>query len=205
MSTFAQILDSQSKIPERHVVLNTDAYCSEWTNKQEVALGLRKIADGDIQTARAEAAKYALMMHDDREGQIDCFNDALMRWLIVRGTCDSNDVTLNAPLFEGFEENVKLSLTSNSIRYVWDAIERYHLETSPIFSEATDHDCVVLADLLVNLGAMRGLGPIAQKRVRKLLGFCLSELKDALVDLPEEEDSDMEVGVEVEDEVEDGG
>jgi len=179
MSSFAQVLESRSKIPERHVVLEPTAFGDDWPSKSlDVALGLRRIADADIQTARAEAAKFAVEMHDDREGQIEAFNDAIMRWIIVRGTCDANDVTINAPLFDGSEENVRLALTSQAIRFVWDHIERYHLECSPVVREASDEEMQEFATRLIVPGLTDNMTIGARKRFRKLIGFCLNELRE---------------------------
>lgn len=182
MSTFAEAIAVRDKTPLRHVVLRADFFADDWSEKPapggEIALGLRKVSDADTTTARAEAAKYAMEMHDDQEGQIEAFNDALMRWLIVRGTCDANDVTLNAPLFDGSEENVRNALTSRGIRYVWDEYERFHLETSPLVLPASDEDITSLIQFL-KPELLGNMTTGAALRVRKLLGFCLSELRDA--------------------------
>lgn len=177
MTTFAKILETRNVTPVRHAKLTLESFADDWSSKPagDFLVGLRKFSDGDAQTARAEAAKYAVMMHDDHQGQVEAFNDALMRWVIVRGTCDANDVTQNCPIFEGSEENVRLALTSNAIRYLWDEIERFHVEQSPIVPEATNEEFLVLAELLKNPALLDNLTPGAQKRVRKLLSFCLTE------------------------------
>lgn len=182
MTTFAEAKAARTRIPTRHVVLRTDAFAEDWQEKPdggEIALGLRKVSDADTTTARAEAAKFAINMHDDREGQIEAFNDALMRWLIVRGTCDANDVSKNAPLFDGSEENVRNALTSNAIRYVWDEIDKFHIETSPIVTAASDEDMVAFADLVRRPTLLQHMTPGAALRIRKLIGFCMSEMREA--------------------------
>lgn len=178
MTTFDRILESRDKTPVRHVTLEPSAFADDYPGRPmtEVAVGLRKYSDSDMQSARAEAAKYAISMHDDQEGQIESFNDALMRWLIVRGTCDVNDITQNNQLFEGSEENVRIALTSHSIRFLFDEIERFHIETSPVISRATDEEFLVLTNFLTNPQILSKLSVGAQVRMRKLLGFCLAEL-----------------------------
>lgn len=187
MTTFAQILETRSLTPERHVVLEPSAWADDWNEKPvgEFAFGLRKISDADTQTARAEAVKYAISMHDDREGQIESYNDALMRWLIIRGTCDSNNVLQNAPIFDGSEENLRNALTSKAIRYVWDEMERYHLECSPVVSEATDEDFLELGELLKRPELLGDMSRGGQKRFRKLIGFCLAEMRTVLEEIDE--------------------
>lgn len=182
MTTFANARAAQDNIPLRHVVLRTDAFADDWREKPEggeIALGLRKISDADTQVARAEAAKFAIDMHEDREGQIESFNGALMRWFIVRGTCDANDKSKNAPLFDGSEENVRNALTSNAIRYVWDEIERFHIETSPLVTAASDEDLVSFANLVRRPELLGHMSVGAALRIRKLISFCMSEMLEA--------------------------
>jgi len=194
MSTFAEVLTSRSRIPEQHVILKRDAFAEDWQGKPEVdfALGLRRVSDADIQTARAEAAKYAIEMHDDQLGRIESFNDALMRWIIIRGTCDANDSSLNAPIFEGSDENLRNALTSKAIRYLWDAVERFHIEHSPIVAEASDDEFLELIAYLKMPVILEKLSPGARKRFRKLVGFLLSELREVDPDYkePDEEEPD---------------
>ncbi len=179
MSTFANARDAKSRVPEDHVILDITAFAADWKQKPqgEVALGLRRVSDGDLQTARAEAAKYATMMHDDREGQIESFNDGLMRWMIVRGTCDANDILLNNPIFDGSEENVRNALTSNAIRYVWDRIEQFHVAHSPLVEEATLEDLDELASRMRNPHPLEKMSPAVQKRFMKFAWFLLNELR----------------------------
>lgn len=182
MTTFANARATNQRIPLRHVVLHLNAFVDDWQEKPEggeIALGLRKVSDGDTQTARAEAAKFAIEMHDDREGQIESFNDGLMRWMVVRGTCDANDVTQNAPLFDGSEENVRNALTSKAIRYIWDEIERFHIETSPLVPVASNEDMIAFAELVKRPELLDLLSAGAALRIRKLIGFCLSDMAEA--------------------------
>lgn len=190
MTTFKKIREAGDRMPERHSLLESNAFADDWRDKPpggELLLGLRRYSDGDAQTARAEAARFAASMHEeiDREGQVEAFNDALMRWLVVRGTCDANDITLNAPLFDGSEENVRNALTSKAIRFLWDEIERYHLEVSPVVPEATDEEMLKLGELLKQPSLLEDMSPGSQKRFRKLAGFLLSEMNNVMVTVTE--------------------
>lgn len=205
MSSFAQILESRDFKPERHVVIERKSFADEWQGKPDVdfAIGLRKVSDADIQTARAEAAKFAIDMHDDREGQIEAFNDALMRWVVVRGTCDPNDVRMNCPIFEGSEENVRNALTSRAIRFLWDEIEKFHLEMSPLVRVAKEADFVELQAYLGRLELLEFLTPGAKLRFQKLAGYLLEEMQrvdPGYVD-PEDAIPEVEEPNEEEDEV----
>jgi hypothetical protein len=132
-------------------------------------------------------------MHDDEEGRIEAFNDAVMRWMIVRGTCDPNDIRLNAPIFEGSEENVRSALTSNAIRFLWDRIERFHISKSPLVPEIKDDEIEKLIEYLKKPIIFVALTTPRSIRVRKLLGFVLEELQtiDPTYKAPAEEDEDL--------------
>lgn len=180
MTAFREILAAKSRIPEKHVILKREAFADGWASKpaEDIALGLRRISDNDVQTARAEAAKYAIGMHSDQDGQIESFNDALMRWAIVAGTCDANDVGVPAGTFDGSEENVRNALTSKSIRYIWDEMERFHIETSPVVPSATDEEIVLFANRLLQGPLPVLMSPGALNRTRKLLGFLVQQFAE---------------------------
>lgn len=207
MTSFKDARAKQVHLPLEHAILPPTSWGSEWSGKptEDVALGLRHISDDDLQIARAEAAKYARQMHDDadREGQIEAFNDALMRWTIVRATCDANDTRLASPFFEGSEDNVRLALTSQAIRFLWDRIERFHLTFSPIVPEATDEALGQLAVLLMTRPHWDKIKPGAQKRFRKLAAFLLTELLEADPDYdPNPLDDDEDASTRVDDDPE---
>lgn len=181
MSTFREVLEAQSSIPERHVILKPNSFADDWQSrpKEDVALGLRRVSDADIQTARAEAAKFAIDMHDDEEGRYEAFSDALMRWLIIRGTCDANDIRVNHPLFDGSEENVRNALTKEAIRYTWDHVDRFHAETGPLIPEASDEDFLTLASYLQTPELLEVMSTANRKRFRKFVTFMLEDIRES--------------------------
>lgn len=195
MSTFKEFRKTRDRIAKRVLVLTPDMFIDTCENRpnEEVAIGLRKIADGDVQIARAEAAKYAIEMHNDREGQIEAFNDCLMRWMIISGTCDPNDIAHSTSLFEGSEENVKMMLTPQTIRFLWDHIDAFQVESSPLVPAIDDEDIDRVASRLL-MGPLPEAMPQAdQIRIRKFLGMILRDLEtyepsqsadDAVEDIP---------------------
>lgn len=169
-------------------MLPPSSWAADWPEKYEVdlALGLRRVSDADLQTAKAEAVKFAVEMYPAQAGadpfydvRIEAYNDALMRWMIVRGTSDPQDSRLNAAVFSNDEENVRLALTKNAIRYAWDEFERFHLANSPIVPEATDEELAALAALLATRPFWERLSGGQKARFRKLARFLLTELKEA--------------------------
>lgn len=178
--------------PPRTVVIPLSAFVDAWPNKpkSEVAVGLRILSEQDLQTARAMAARYAedlLMSEDggctDELSRVEAFNDALMRWAIACAVTDPNNAAV--PFFVGGDDVVRVALSSQGVRYLWDHLERVHLELSPVVAEASDEDLERLAGTLHRVGA---LPKVTQRRLRKLLGFCLSEMGDTLSGLEDATD-----------------
>lgn len=190
MSAFKEIVDKRGRRPLRHVILNRCDFADPWPAKpaDQVILGLRKIADGDIQTARAEAAKFAVDMHEDEEGRIEAYNDCLMRWMIIAGTCDENDTGVTAPIFEGSEENVRFALTSGAIRFLWDNIDAFHVEMNPFVREISDEDLERLAARLLTDPLPENLPTSTRIRIKKFLGFVLQEIENVENPMDEEDE-----------------
>lgn len=181
MGAFKAVVEARKLLPGRVVDLAPEAWKEDWPGRPTtvVKVGLRRISDTAHQTARAEAAKYAVMMHDDVSGQYASYNDALMRWIIVYATCEPESVSSVFTSFQGSEDTVRDALTPAGIRYLWDQFERYHLETSPIVPEITDGDLKLLGERLASGRLLPpGMQAGAQARLRKLLGFCAQELQE---------------------------
>lgn len=190
MSTFRAAKAAAPCAPPRHVLVPPSAFQSGWPKrpKADVAIGLRLISQLDTETGRAAAAARANQLHDenDVEGQVQAYNDALMCAAVARGTCDANDVS--QPYFELADDNVPLALTSPGVRFLYDALERLHLETSPLWEPASDEGLRAIVKRIERGDVARVPTPV-QLRLRKLLAFCLAELGGPLA----EEDDDDDV------------
>lgn len=167
----------------RTITLPPSVFASEWEKRPKlpVEVGIRTLSDGDEQTAIAEATKYAIQAFPDGgEGFVDSYNDALIRWIVARGICSPLDVNTPSFVLElPDEELVRQVFTRAGTRYVFDAIERLQLETSPIFPEANDDE---ISDLAAMLSRDEPLDPLVgtdAARARRLLAFVLYELQAA--------------------------
>lgn len=180
----------KTRLPLRCVVLAPSAFADDYADKPttEVAIGLRLLSQAKIQTARAEAARRAVELHrDDLEGQLEAYNDVLMTLAVAYAACDPNNAAQE--YFSLAEDTVPIALTPEGIRHVWHAIEKMHIEESPLSVVATDEDIRALFGRLAAVG-FDGVAKATEKRVRTLLAFCLSDLGGAL---PEDEDDDVVV------------
>jgi hypothetical protein len=177
--------------PPKTVVVEPEAFAPNWGHrpKTAVAVGLQNLSDDDETTARSEAEKFTNRLgHEDRENWIDAFNDALMAELVARSVCDPNDVRneqANLPLPE---DHLRAALTPAGIRYLYDELERLKVESSPLHPEATDAELTELVEALAADDILSTLDPVAEKRVRRFLLFCLDEIRGEVV--PEDDDED---------------
>jgi hypothetical protein len=169
--------------PPRVVEVPVSMFAEDWDKKPEfpAKLGVRHISDADVQAARSHASKVATQQHPnlsneaDRECWVEAYNDALMRWIVARAACSAVDAKQYFELWqEAPEDLVKHALTSEGVRFIFDAWEQMKLETSPLSTEATDEEIASMFDLIQV--SLPELSPQRQARVRRMLGFCLSEL-----------------------------
>lgn len=139
MSAFGAIVENH-KVPGRTLKLEPWVFADGWDEKptSAICVGIRLMADGDKQKARASAESIASELHpqpkthDEIGNWIDAFNDALVRQVAALGICDPNDVRGNCELLPMAEEQVRYALTSTGARFIFDEINRYEIEVSVI-------------------------------------------------------------------------
>lgn len=146
------------------------AWASDWAGRPTapVDIGLRFVSDADIQLARGEAAKFAWAHHpigEDIDNRVDCFNDALLRWIVARGTCKPHDSTI--PWFLQDVDDATTHLSVGGARFIFDAIEMLRLEMSPLSREATNDELERMPTLLLALAAGPPLGAAPMSRARQ--------------------------------------
>lgn len=183
MSAFAS---HQENRPPGSIVIPPNAFADEWEGKpaDPVCAGLRLISHQDLQAARAIARERANRGIPDPDVEdvnevyawSDAYNDALLAHIVAMGTCDPNDSKLAWPLISAAPEDiVRMFMTSDGIKLVFDAWEQMRLASDPTQREADDEEVVELAVLLHE--RCGGLERARACRVRRLLAFCLDELQ----------------------------
>lgn len=149
--------------------------------RSPIAIGLRPLSFGEPTEARSLAADHAWQMHPQDAGsedelRLEAYNDALVRFVVVRGTCDPNDVEKSLALWEGVGDSLAfLALTADGARWLYDAIEAVTIECSPVQREAEDAELAGLEARLREAALPAGKAA----RVRRLLGFALDLLGGA--------------------------
>lgn len=184
-----QELDAARK-PPATLVVPPWVYSDTWYDRpkwsyDDVVIGLRTVSDGDIQVARSQAAILALQLHprakDDeieRDLWIDAFNDAQMRNILARGTCDPNDVRVRCELWSAApEEMIREALRPEGVGFIFDEWERMKIATNPTQRVAgLDELVMVAASFEENFQPLFAKDAARASRVRKLLAFILDEL-----------------------------
>lgn len=167
--------------PPKVITVDPRAFASEWADRplEPVEMGLRVIPDEDLQTARAEAAKFAQEMHDDlgSEDAVDCFNDALLRWIIARGTCAPDDV--RQPFFSFAEDTVKAALSTEGVKSISFELEVFKTETSPLLKPVDTEEELDLAHILTEGAPWGAMGDARARGTRRLLRVVLDRFSEA--------------------------
>lgn len=185
MTTFSNI---EHLRPPGFVVVPPSAWASTWEERprEEVCIGLRFIPEADLEDARVEAYKRAERLFpahaesaDARELFAQSFNDALLRFIIARGTCDPNDVTqLWEPWSAAAEDiAVEQALTDKGAQLIFDTWEHMRLTGDIALPIASDEDIALLRELCVRLPVMAQQSRAREQRCRRLLRFVLEELE----------------------------
>ncbi len=185
MSTFGRVVETpEAKYPVATVNVPPHAFSRDWEErpKTEVCIGLRPARTCDLEDARRDAANAATDVFPKAiEGEpwfslwVEHYNDMLLRSIVARGTCDPNDVTQPWEGWRGDpDELARMHLTVEGTQLIFDAWERMRVANDVSQPPASDEDVIALIELLAlleNLPRERAI------RVRRLLAFCLGELR----------------------------
>lgn len=184
MPSFSEV---ESLRPPSSVVVPVNAFATTWSGRpdDEVCIGLRFVADVELEDARLEAfrrAKELVPNHQKSEEAtevfIASFHDTLIRWIIARGTCDPNDALKSWSGWAAAPEDiVRTALTDHGAQLLFDAWERMRIESNIGMRAATDDDIALLPDLLKRLPKMTETHRLEALRIRRLLRFVLEELE----------------------------
>lgn len=191
MSTLSAAQKNAPRKPARIVILPPSAFADTWSKRPiaDVAVGLRRLCEDDLQIASGEASKYAIQLYRSNDGCVDedarleARNHALVSYAMARATTDPNDVTL--PYFEMAEDVIKMALTPQGIGRLWDEYVVLSRSSGVDLPIASDADALRLSRLLKG-GRLATLPQGVQAETRKLLMHILRNFGED--DAPEEED-----------------
>jgi hypothetical protein len=196
MTTFSK---AQRDIkPPKILVLPPSAFADEWGDKRstEVAMGLRLVSQGELETGRKEAEREATGFYAELRGTpipadphvaTDIFNDAIVMHVVACGTCDPNDVT--RPYFRAAPDTVRVALTPDGARRIYDEIMLLHKGMSPGYPQASDAEAAALGRRLAH-------GETLDAEDRKLCARLIEKLGVTVDERPfPDEDEDDDEGV----------
>lgn len=156
-----------------------DAFADTWELKphQPLRIGLRLIADADYDKARASAENIARANHPaghSPEVRWEAYNEALMQWVVARGTCKPDDVS--QPFWQCPQDIVPLALGPDGLRLLFDAIEELKIEKTPLGREADEPAIETLGALCQIAGVRAVVVRDGSKRLRRLIRHVLDEM-----------------------------
>lgn len=173
-----QRLIKKVRAPGRTLVLDPWVFADDWESKPDasVCVGLRLASQVDKDVIRADAEKRADELHPRRgDNWVEAYNDTLIRQVVALGICDPNDVEKPCSLLRHAQDMVGHALTSRGARSVFEAIDRYEVESSPIGVAASKDDVERLCGLL-GKAKVESL-PVS---VRRTLSYALEQVERAL-------------------------
>lgn len=161
-----------------------NAWADEYKDRprEVVVMGLKRLAERDLETARAEGARRAWQMHPeqgDLDCRIECYNDALIRWCVGRSLCMPDDAS--QPWFENQEDVIAEAFTAEGLRHVWDHLDMLAVSDCPVVHEASDEDVARLASLVADCALMK-LSVRDQSAARRYLGAVLEMIEPAVTE-----------------------
>jgi hypothetical protein len=176
MTTFSSANNGPRPAP-KVIELPPSAFADDWDNRpsEPMRVGLRLIAEGDIERARASALVRAQeTIAEGGQDRVDAFNDAIMRLVIARATCMPDDV--REPFFNLPEEDVQAALTTDAVKLLWHEYDVLKVESCTYLPEADEDDLVDLSVALLDQDAWGALTVEKSKRLRRIARHMLEEL-----------------------------
>lgn len=167
--------------PPKVIKLPLSAWNPTFTGRPEcdIPVGLRLPGSEDAETIEAEAVRSMReAMADGEEAALRAYNESKLVSLVALCITDPNDVTAPHELFETPNALLKIALTPQGLRRLFDEIELLQVETSPIFHEASDDDVSVIAELLGDGALTRLQDQVKASRARRYLTLVFETLAD---------------------------
>lgn len=178
MTRAAQVL-AESPRPAVVVVLPASVWVATWAKRPvgEVAIGLRFLSQQESEMATTAAEARADQSRMDGDARDTVYNDELMVQVAGFAACDPNDATRRH--FDLGSEDVRVALTSQGVRRLWDEFERAQVGSSPLVDPADDTDLGDLAECLLDPDGLAHLSPTDDLMVRRWARSLLDLLRPA--------------------------
>jgi hypothetical protein len=154
-------------------------FVSTWNLRplQKTVIGLRVPTEKDFEGAAIDARRSVAARTLDDSGQEEAFDRAYARILVARGICDPENVSAPHPTVPLPDDQIARAFTPATIRWLFDELDKLHVEQSPGYSEATEEEVARLSVILSMDAPFDGLDPTREARVRRYVNFVLTELE----------------------------
>ncbi len=140
-------------------------------------MGIRLPGQEDADSIEIEALKaMRAAIVDGDDAALRAYNEAKLIGVVATCISDPEDISQPHPLFETPDALLRLSLTPQGLRFIFDEIERLQIETSPIFPEASDDDVALFVRMIQEGALADSLDPTKAPRVRRYIATCLEIL-----------------------------
>ncbi len=168
--------------PPRVVTIPPSAWASHRADRpaEPVQVGLRLISEEDTQYARGEAARIAaeyIQNAENEEERVAAFNDALIRVALGRALCQPHDVT--QPYFLMGEDEIRVRLTSDGARRLYQELEALHVAESPAMPEIDEEGFAHLLAMWDRGLWLKYTDRAERMRILRLLEACRQEMLEA--------------------------
>lgn len=180
MAAFSQAVQKTPRRPLAVVTLGPADWSDTWPDRPatSVAVGLSAFSEQNALTCLGEGVKCADELlpkasHFDADW-IDARNEALMLWAVTLSLCDAADPG-KTYLASQDDQSVAMAFRPETIRHLWDELERATIARSPVRNPATDQELATLAELLTSANVDKLVDGQAL-RLRKLASYMLDEL-----------------------------
>lgn len=179
------------RAPDGFVTIPLSAYADTWRQRPAAPakVGLRQLAERDYESGAKEAMEEAYKAFPtDADRREEHFVNALMRWVIARGTCAADDIA--KPAWSSHDEYVAGAFTPDGIKLLFQAVEDHKITASCLGREIDAAGFAALARIAgAPLAVDRMLRQLTPREKRRL-AHCLGEMKRLTADLlafPEDE------------------
>lgn len=144
---------------------------------QKTLIGLRVPPEKDFEGAAIEARRSVATKTLGDDGHEEAFDRAYARILVARGICDPENVNAPHPTVPLPDDQIARAFPPATIRWLFDEIDKLHIEQSPGYAEATDEEVSRLSDILSMDAPFAELDRHQEARVRRYINFVLTEIE----------------------------
>ena len=179
-SAFAKATESLECPPRKVITLRDEDWASTFQDRPVVPikLGIRLLSLADQSTIRDIAYQALRESVEGTSDSQDAMQSAMLLATVSLAICNPKDARRCHEFFDCPNDKIPLALREETVKRIFDEVERLAVETSPIFSESTDDEIVDLCELLETdaLTRLEETDPARAGRIRRYLDFVSEEL-----------------------------